>query len=534
MNNTKNLAGLIIALLMCGCGGGGSSIEIGPLFDDPTITIDPCLATVDSKSFGIVTDAELNTVYTSNEVTVSGLGDGCTESISDTSNVEGESSRSYSINGGPFGLSNATVQNGDRLRLRLISPSTYGSTNYWYALGASPFTVISSPGRATDAPIVTIFDPVDQATVSARNIVVSGTATDPDGIASVRVYTARGPVGGYLAVSTDGFATWQVTVALDTNFNAITVSSTDSLNNQNPVAAEITITNLLTVLENPEAIESDIANLRLLVVDQSLRALIAIDLASGQSAVLSDGNTPDTANLFISPVKLVVNSSGTTAWLLDRGYEDIIQVDLATGSRTRLIDTASAGSPIPLTDAIDLVLDEITGRLLLVKGDEETTQIVSLDLSSGARTVLSDANIPNSDTQFGVPKSLALDTISNRLLVLQRNTVDPARTGNAMLAVDPTTGQRELILDDSILINFPIDADLDVDGGRLLILSKFGDAEILAFDLVTHELAPLYPTDSFSTQIARDPLQNRLLVLHSNTSSIYAIDMTTGEASIAY
>ena len=103
-----------------------------------------------------------------------------------------------------------------------------------------------------------------------------------------------------------------------------------------------------------------------------------------------------------------------------------------------------------------------------------------------------------------------------------------------MLAVDPTTGQRELILDDSILINFPIDADLDVDGGRLLILSKFGDAEILAFDLVTHELAPLYPTDSFSTQIARDPLQNRLLVLHSNTSSIYAIDMTTGEASIAY
>lgn len=534
MKKTKILAGLIIVWLMCACGGGGPGITIGPLFNNPTITIDPCLAKVSPLNFGTATDAELNIVFTSIEVTVSGLGEGCTETISGYSNDDDETSRSFSINGGPFGLSSSTVRNGDRLRLRLISPSTYGSSTYWYALGASPFRVRSRPGRAIDAPVVSTLEPIDQSVVSARTTVVSGVAADPDGIASITVYTAGGPGSGYKATSTDGFATWQVTVALDTGSNEIRVSSTDALNNQNPVAAEITITNLLTVLENPEAMESDIANLRLLVVDQSLRALIAIDLASGQTTVLSDENTPDTANLFISPVKLVVNSSGSTAWLLDGGYEDIIQVDLATGLRTRLIDTANAGSPIPLSDAIDLVLDEINGRLLLANDEEETTQIVSLDLSSGARTVMSGANIPNRDTPFGVPKSLALDTISYRLLVLQRNTYDPARTGNAMLAVDPTTGQREVILDDSIVINFPIDTDVDVDGGRLLILSKSSRAEILAFDLATHELVTLFQTDSYSKQIARDPLQNRLLVLRSNTSSIYAIDMTTGEASIAY
>ena len=531
MTNPQVFTGLVMAILLGACGGGSGN---------PTITIDPCLAEASPMSFGIVTDAELNTVFTSNEVTVSGLGEGCTETISGTSNVDGESSRSYSINGGPFGLSNATVRNGDRLRLRLISPSTYGSTNYWYALGISPFRVYSRPGRAVVAPVVTIIEPAHQSIVSARNILVSGVAADPDGVASVRVYTARGPpvaVGGYLAASTDGFATWQVTVALDTGSNVITVSSTDSLNNQNPVAAEVSITNLLTVLENPEAIESDIANLRLLVVDQSLRALIAINLASGQTAVLSDENTPDAANLFISPVKLVVNSSGSTAWLLDRGYEDIIQVDLTTGVRKRLIDTVGAESPMPLFDATDLVLDEINGRLLLVMGEEVTAQVVSLSLSSGARTVLSDANTPNSDTPFGVPKSFVLDTISNRLLVMQRNTADPARGGNALLAIDPTTGQRELIIDDSVLTNNPVDSDADVDFGRVIILSTtdiYHNAHIMMFDLTSNELTTVFVTDSFSIQIARDPLQNRLLVLRSNTSSIYAIDMTTGEASIAY
>jgi len=528
MTRLNIFAGLITLFMLSACGAGGSG---GGGILNGVWTLDPCLARVDSVDFGYVLNAELNTVYTSNEVTVSGLGDGCTEQMYGNSNVD-TSSRSYSINGGPFGLSNATVRNGDRLRLRMISASKYRTTNYWNALGYSSFKIYSKHGSAADAPVVTILSPADQSSVSARKIIVSGTAADSDGVAYISVQSTNGST--YYATSTDGFATWQVNINLVTGSNVITVLSADSLNNQNPVAAEITITNMLTVLENPEAIESDIANLRLLVADRSLRALIAIDFATGLTDVLSDENTPDATILFSDPAKLVVNSTGTTAWLLDRDYSDIVQVDLTTGLRTLLTDTVETTSPISLSQATDLVLDEVNSRILLVMGEEETTQIVSLDLTSGARTILSDANIPNSDTGFGLPRSLALDTISNRLFVLQRNTTDPARRGNAMLAVDPTTGLRELILDDSIFINFPIDTGVDMDRGRLLILSKFGRAEILAFDLASLVLTTLFRIDDYSIQLARDPLQNRLLVLRSNSTSIYAIDMTTGEASIAY
>jgi hypothetical protein len=483
-------------------------------------------------SFGIVTGAELNTVHTSNEVTVSGLGDGCTESISGTSIPEGESSRSFSINGGPFGLSDATVRNGDRLRLRLISPSIYGSTNWWYALGARAFRVGSRPGSATNAPIITIVEPVDQATVSARNIVVSGTATDPDGVTSVVAHILGGPFNGYQASSTNGFATWQAEIPLLTGSNVVTVSSSDSLNNQNPVAAEISITNLLTVLEQPSAIESDTANLRLLVVDDSHRALIAIDLVSGQTTVLSDENTPNAENIFVTPAKLVVNSSGSTAWLLDRGYDDIVQIDLATGVRTLLIDSVASASPMSLADATDLVLDESNSRLLLVKGEEETTQVISLSLSSGERVVLSDAATPDSAVPFGVPMSLALDTIGNRLLVMQRNLADPARSGNALLAIDSTSGQRELVIDDSILIDRPVDADIDINRGLVLILSEYYGNEIWAFDLASNELTKLFVSIYPSTdQIARDPLENRLFMLDR---PIRAIHLETGEVSVAF
>jgi len=527
--NTLLFCALVIGPL-AGCGGGGSGVEIGPLFDDPTITIDPCLATVDSMSFGIVTDAELNTVYTSNEVTVSGLGEGCTEQISDTSNVDA-SSRSYSINGSTFGLTGASVKNGDRVRLRLVSPGLYGSVNYWYALGNSAFDVWSKHGSATDAPVVTILSPADQSSISARNIVVSGTATDSDGVASISILPTNGAT--YYPTSTDGFATWQVTIDLVTGSNVITVSSADSLNNQNPAAAEITVFNLLTVLEQPRAIESDLANLRLLVADKSHRALIAIDFATGLTDVLSDENTPDATNLFSDPAKLVVNSTGTTAWLLDRDYSDIVQVDLTTGLRTLLTDTVETTSPISLSQATDLVLDEVNSRILLVMGEDESTQVISLSLTSGQRTVLSNANTPNTDVPFGFPMSLALDTIGNHLLVIQRNTVDPSRTGNALIAVDPTTGQREIIIDDSILTGFPVDADVDIDHNRVLVLSNWTRDELLAFDFASDELTELFSLFPVSVdQIARDSLNNRMLLLQRFL--IYAIDLETGEVSEAF
>ena len=524
MKYSNIIAGVITALLFNACGGGGSGTEI--------IQTNPCLtADMNPVDFGNVSDAEVDTAYTSNEVTISGLGSGC------TMNIFGDDKTSYSINGGAFTSEFNVVRNGDRVRLRHVSPSTYGNVSFWIVLDDS-FHVSTRPGRPADAPIVTILSPTDQAIVHASRLIISGMAADPDGVVSIKVTGTAVSSYRVVATSNDGFATWQAEVALVSGTNVLTVSSSDALNNNNPIAAEISIDNQATVLVNPKAIESDINNLRLLAVDQSLRALLAISLVNGQHSVLSDENTPDATNLFTDPAKLVINNSGSTAWVIDRAYDDIVQVNLATGERKLLIDTVTSGTPQSVSTATDLVLDEVNGQILLVMGEDATAQVLSLDLVSGERTVLSDANIPDTDNPFGAPKSLALDTVNNRLLVPQRNHANPVFSGNALLAIDPTTGRRALIIDDTVLTNNPVDADFDIDNGRVLILSTLGSqyrAIILTFDLASNELTTLFSYHSpDSIQITRDTLNNRLLVLYNNTSSVGAIDMVTGEASIAY
>lgn len=524
MNNSNILTGLVTALLLSACGGGNG--------DGPVVVKTGCSwAKLTPVDFGQVFDAELNTAYMSNEVTISGLASGCTR------NIFGDIVQSYSINGGPFTDKLDVVRNGDRVRLRHVSPSIYGSTSFWIILDDG-FHVSTRPGKPADAPIVTILSPTDQATVHASRIIVSGVATDPDDVALIEITGSAVSAYRVAATSTDGFATWQAEIPLVSGTNVLTVKSVDGLNNINPLAAEISIDNQATVLAEPKAIESDISNQRLLVVDQTLHALLAIDLVTGHHSVLSDENTPDATTPFTEPRKLVVNFSGTTAWVIDDAYDDIIQVDLATGARSLLVDTVGTAAMQPVSGATDFVLDEVNGRLVLLMGEDETALVLSLDLASGARIVLSDADTPDTNNPFGTPKSLALDTINNRLLVAQRNHANPVFSGDALLAIDPTTGLRVLIVDDTVLTNNPVDADFDIDNGRVLILTTLGidyRAIILTFDLASDELTTLFSNhSSHSIQITRDPLNNRLLVLYDNSNSIGAIDLATGEASIAY
>ena len=106
---------------------------------------------------------------------------------------------------------------------------------------------------------------------------------------------------------------------------------------------------------------------------------------------------------------------------------------------------------------------------------------------------------------------------------------------NALIAVDPTTGRREIIIDDSILTGFPVDADVDIDHNRVLVLSNWTRDELLAFDLASDELTEIFSLFPVSAdQIARDSLNNRMLLLQRPLIYINAIDLETGEVSEAF
>jgi hypothetical protein len=128
---------------------------------------------------------------------------------------------------------------------------------------------------------------------------------------------------------------------------------------------------------------------------------------------------------------------------------------------------------------------------------------------------------------------MALDPISNRLLVAQHS--DAFLDVLAIIAVDPTTGQRSVVIDATQGVGDPRDVELDSVNGRILIVNRFG--EVLSLDLMTDELTILWaatPPLGDPIQLEIDPYNQRALTLHTNSKDLGAIDLITGVPSVAY
>ena len=55
---------------------------------------------------------------------------------------------------------------------------------------------------------------------------------------------------------------------------------------------------------------------------------------------------PSNIALKIPGISLRTFLVGFSGWVLDRAYDDVVQVDLATGVRTLVVDTVGGGLPI--------------------------------------------------------------------------------------------------------------------------------------------------------------------------------------------
>jgi hypothetical protein len=502
-----------LSLIGSGGGGGGDG--------NPTCT--GIFDVVDAFGFPPVNNAPLNTATTSNVAIIEGFCS--TKDI--TISGDGE----YSINGGPFTRQPGQIRPDSRLQVRIVSAPTFGTTRSARVdIGdllfdpSATFSVTTMPGSPEAAPTVQVLSPVDQQVVNARSISIEGQASDPDGIASIEV-------NGVAATSTDGFATWEAEIPLVTGANTITVATADTLLNRNPIAAEIQIENLAVVLAVPVDIAVDAQNVRLLVLDSDLRAMVEIDMTTSEFIMISNDATPDSLIPFIDPRRLAVSANGNQAWVIDHGYEDLIAVDLTTGSRSLVVDTVATGPAESLRDARDIALDEVSNHALLLVGGLNSavndTRVISVDLADGTRFILSDESIPNADNPLGRlfgGMSVVFDSIGFRLLVMQEEN---------LLSVDPLTGDRGVFSDGGI--ESAVDATLDLLNNRVLVLNRFSST-IYGADLNSGNVESIWRVSGgFNPQrIAFDPLNNRTFILFKFHSEIFATDMVTGETSIAY
>ncbi|MGI9295577.1 MAG: cadherin-like beta sandwich domain-containing protein, partial [Pseudomonadales bacterium] len=228
------------------------------------------------------------------------------------------------------------------------------------------------PAPDTQAPTAKINFPTAQALTTADSITVTGTAADPEGntISSVTV-------NGAAATSTNGFANWAATVSLTAGDNTITVETADDQGNSEASAASITIKNEVALL-NPNDIALDSAASRALLVDEVLRAVIAVDLGTGQRSVVS-GVEQGSGTVFNTPSTIALDSTNNRV-LVGDGTQ-ILAVSLATGDRSVFTDLGAGNQ------ALDLTLDENNSRVLVVT----TSGVLTVPSTGGSSSDFSSA-----------------------------------------------------------------------------------------------------------------------------------------------
>jgi hypothetical protein len=217
----------------------------------------------------------------------------------------------------------------------------------------------------------------------------------------------------------------------------------------------------------------DSANQRVLVADDGLSAFFTVDLDSGDRTVISDENT-GAGPAFFTPEAVDLDSANNRALVTDSGLGALLEVDLNSGDRT-VISDENTGSGPAFDFPVAVALDNTNGRALIMNyvdlGDDYRIALVAVDLDSGDRTVISDENTGAGPLFFSVDPSIALDKGKNRALV-----VDGESGLNALLTVDLSNGNRTKISDSSLgsgpPFNFPSDVAIDNANRRALVVNR--------------------------------------------------------------
>ena len=113
---------------------------------------------------------------------------------------------------------------------------------------------------------------------------------DPDGTVADLGDNAAIRVNGTIALTNNEFADWEAGVSLSPGDNTVIVQSEDRSGNLTEVATIPIESKPQVPLSTPHGVTLDEANSRALVVDSQLGLLVAIDLATGNRALVSSSS----------------------------------------------------------------------------------------------------------------------------------------------------------------------------------------------------------------------------------------------------
>ncbi len=262
----------------------------------------------------------------------------------------------------------------------------------------------------------------------------------------------------------------------------------------------------------------------LVVADQS-RGLVTVDPKTGDRVVVTGGGV-GSGDPLRSLVDVDIEDGSDTAYIMDSFGDVLVSVDMTSGARVAL-GRISLGSG----DALDSVNAlELDGQGRVLAADSRFTtggRLVAVDPRSGDRELVSGPG-RGTGTDFAGVRDVAAHPVTGQILVVD--------SSDRLFGVDPVSGDRNVILDDTATDGERIDRVLwHPSGAAAILLTGFGD-ELRIADLVAGTTTVLSPTTAtpvsfFGVEdIALDPERNRVLATRS--SRVLAVDLATGNRSV--
>lgn len=301
------------------------------------------------------------------------------------------------------------------------------------------------------------------------------------GVAADDVALASVEVDGQSVTSSDGFATWSITVDTADGGGVFEVVATDTSGNEARATRSIVLHNDLA---NPRGFHFDPISDDLHYIDGgSLRIAVAnlseLTVTPGADVSVFGTGMRAVQGAALDDAGRVLVGAREPGSLGSRG---IYALDPATQTWSPLSTAATHPAAPLIEDPIHLTLDRARDRLYVI--DAAGPAIVVVDTTTGDRQVLSASTVPNALTAFVAPQAAQLSADGDTLYVTDQTL--------GLVAVDTSTGGRALISgvgqgQGDALVGVTALA-VDEVGARAFVFDRANTAAgfpIVAIDLVT-------------------------------------------------
>ncbi len=277
------------------------------------------------------------------------------------------------------------------------------------------------------------------------------------------------------------------------------------------------------------AIDLDAVNNQLIVADLAFERILSTPFGAffGTITEISTNTTPNNQPpLFIDPS--LINLDASRGRILVRNFftnqDQLISIDSSTGERSVFISSNVPTGQNPIGSINDLIINGDEALMI----DFLRDSLINVDLDSGNRTTISDIRFPTQDSEnnmFRAFTDLILDEENNRALVSDRR-------NNTILAIDLDTGIRTNFATLSSATGIPAEIERASNGDLFVLDADLNRIVMIAADTTDETILATDPSFAQIASFTLDEANSRIILFDRGSNSVGIIDLVNNTASV--